>query len=63
LAAGGVIFDHQGRLLLIHENYGSRRYNLPGGAVEEGETPWAAVVREVREETTLEVEPEELSGV
>jgi ADP-ribose pyrophosphatase YjhB (NUDIX family) len=37
-------------------------YTLPGGAVEIGETLLRAVTREVREETSLEVEPVALAG-
>lgn len=37
-------------------------YTLPGGAVELGETLHDAVVREVREETQLEIEPVALAG-
>jgi 8-oxo-dGTP diphosphatase len=37
-------------------------YTLPGGAVEVGETLHAAVIREVREETQLLVEPMALAG-
>src|SRR5262249_33278629 len=37
-------------------------YTLPGGAVEAGETLMHAVSREVREETSLEVEPVGLAG-
>jgi ADP-ribose pyrophosphatase YjhB (NUDIX family) len=37
-------------------------YTLPGGAVETGETLHEAVVREVREETALTVEPIALAG-
>jgi ADP-ribose pyrophosphatase YjhB (NUDIX family) len=37
-------------------------YTLPGGVVEVGETLLEAVVREVREETALEVEPVALAG-
>jgi ADP-ribose pyrophosphatase YjhB (NUDIX family) len=37
-------------------------YTLPGGVVEAGETLHEAVVREVREETSLTIEPVKLAG-
>ena len=37
-------------------------YTLPGGAVEAGETLMQAVSREVREETSLKIEPVALAG-
>ena len=37
-------------------------YTLPGGGVEVGETLVEAVMREVREETALEVEPVGIAG-
>jgi ADP-ribose pyrophosphatase YjhB (NUDIX family) len=37
-------------------------YTLPGGAVEVGETLVDAVIREVREETSLSIEPVALAG-
>ncbi len=37
-------------------------YTLPGGAVEAGETLHEAVIREVREETQLAIEPVALAG-
>jgi ADP-ribose pyrophosphatase YjhB (NUDIX family) len=48
-----VIGAGAGRVLLCHQ----RDYdvwNLPGDGVEAGETPWDAVVREVKEETGLD---------
>jgi len=62
LGAFACIFDDAGRILL------SRRrdydvWNLPGGGVHAGETPWEAAVREVREETGLSVAIECLTGI
>jgi 8-oxo-dGTP diphosphatase len=37
-------------------------YTLPGGVVEAGETMTEAVIREVREETSLDVAPVALAG-
>jgi 8-oxo-dGTP diphosphatase len=37
-------------------------YTLPGGGVEPGETLFEALMREVREETALEVEPVGIAG-
>lgn len=42
---------------------GGGQWTLPGGGLGFGEDPQAGVVREVREETGLEVAPEELLGV
>jgi ADP-ribose pyrophosphatase YjhB (NUDIX family) len=55
LTCAALIFDDQERILLVRENYGRRRYGPPAGAVEAGETPQQAVVREVMEETCLNV--------
>jgi 8-oxo-dGTP diphosphatase len=54
---GAVVRDDAGRLLLIRRGHEPSRglWSLPGGRVEPGETLEAAVVREVREETGLEV--------
>ena len=54
---GGVVRDGAGRLLLIRRGREPSRglWSLPGGRVEPGETLEQAVVREVREETGLEV--------
>lgn len=57
-----VIFDCAKRVLLCHTT-DMNLWNLPSGAMEEGETPWVAVAREVEEEVGLVVEVERLLGV
>ena len=37
-------------------------YDIPGGKIEEGETPIQAAIREVKEETTLEIQKTEEKG-
>lgn len=62
-ASSVLVFDEGGRVLLIRENYDRRRYGLPGGAIEPGETPVEAAVREAREETVVEVAIGSLVGL
>jgi 8-oxo-dGTP diphosphatase len=61
---GAVITDQSGRLLLIRRRNepGAGLWSLPGGRVESGETDEQAVVREVREETGLQVQCGPLLG-
>ncbi len=56
-----VIFRDGGVLLQRRDDNG--KWGLPGGGVEPGESVRAAIVREVREETGLDVEPVRLIGV
>lgn len=59
----GIVTDEMGRILFVHHNYGSRRWFLPGGGDHAGESADEAMVREMREETGLEVEITRLVGV
>jgi 8-oxo-dGTP diphosphatase len=55
VSAGALIFDRAGRLLILKPNYKSG-WTIPGGVMEmDGETPWEACMREVREECGIRV--------
>jgi len=55
VSAGALIYDRAWRLLILKPTYKSG-WTIPGGVMEaDGESPWEACQREVREETGLEV--------
>jgi ADP-ribose pyrophosphatase YjhB (NUDIX family) len=58
-----IIFDDRQRVLCVRMNYAEYNWTTPGGRVEAGESPMAALVREVREETGFDVVPTELVGI
>jgi 8-oxo-dGTP pyrophosphatase MutT (NUDIX family) len=55
-SAGALLFDGAGRVLIVNPTY-KAHWTIPGGVMEaDGETPWEACRREVREEVGLVVE-------
>ena len=62
-SAGALIFDGGGRLLIANPTY-KEHWTIPGGIMEaDGETPWEACRREVREEVGLNVDDGRLVAV
>lgn len=56
-----ALFDSEGKLLL-ERRADDALYGLPAGWVDNGETPEMAIVRELKEETGLDVEVEKILG-
>jgi 8-oxo-dGTP diphosphatase len=61
---GAVVLDEQGRLLMIQRGHdpGAGLWSIPGGRIEPGETDAQALVRELLEETNLQVKVGNLIG-
>ena len=62
VAVTAFVQDDQGRLLMIRRT-DNDLYSIPGGAQDVGETIGYTVIREVKEETGIDVEPVEIIGV
>jgi ADP-ribose pyrophosphatase YjhB (NUDIX family) len=62
-AVAAVIRDPAGHVLLCQQSQGHRLWGLPGGRIRNGESPVAAVVRDIREETGTETEVDDLVGI
>jgi phosphoglycolate phosphatase-like HAD superfamily hydrolase len=52
---GALIHDGQGKVLMIRTHKWSNLWGIPGGKIERGESCESALIREIREETALEV--------
>ena len=59
ISAGCLFFDEDGRLLVVNPTY-KNTWEIPGGVVEQNESPREAVIREVKEELGIECFPERL---
>ncbi|GIG55748.1 hypothetical protein Lfu02_01200 [Longispora fulva] len=60
---GRAVLFHEGAVLLTASGPESDLWHLPGGGLDPGETAAAATVRELREETSLDVVLAELTFV
>ena len=58
---GALVLNNQNKILLVKSHkWINNRYSVPGGHVEIGESLSTAIIREVKEETGLEILPKRL---
>lgn len=58
-----VIVNSEGNVLQLKQTYTDKRWGLPGGAVEPGETIHEAIKRECKEELGLDIIVEAFTGM
>lgn len=63
LSAHGIIFNKEGKVLLLKATYGNYDWVFPGGSLEPGETIHEALIRECYEELGSSIEILYMSGV
>lgn len=56
IIAAGIIIDPKGRLLIVRKE-NTEKFMLPGGKIDEGETPVQALIRELNEEVGINISP------
>jgi 8-oxo-dGTP diphosphatase len=62
VGSGCLFRDRDSRVIQVKPTY-KERWDLPGGAVEEGESPLAACRREILEELGIDVTPDRLLAI
>jgi 8-oxo-dGTP diphosphatase len=66
LVVAVALFDREGRVLLAQRPQGKSMAGLwefPGGKIEVGETPEAALVREIEEELSVKINEKDLDPI
>jgi len=63
VTVGALIHDGAGKVLMLHTHKWGNRWGIPGGKIERGEPAAAALRREIREETALDVKDIEFAMV
>ncbi len=58
-----VLIRQDDAILLVKQNYGAGYWSLPGGVMEPGESLDQAAIREVKEETGLDVRLKRVVGL
>lgn len=63
LVAALVFIQQEDAILLVKQDYGHQYWSLPGGVVEPGESVEQAAIREVKEETGLDIRITRVVGI
>ncbi|EQB87644.1 8-oxo-dGTP pyrophosphatase MutT (NUDIX family) [Clostridium punense] len=58
-----VITNSEGKVLLLKQTYSDKRWGLPGGGVEPGETIHQAIIRECKEELGIDIIVKAFTGL
>lgn len=56
MGSGAYFLNEKGELLIVRPNY-KDHWTIPGGVVDDGESPRQACIREVKEEIGLDITP------